>query len=60
MSAKIFVDTNLLVYSMDQNDPRKKEKSRRVLKIIRKQYRGVLSTQVIQEFYVAVTRKLAG
>lgn len=35
MSVKIFVDTNLLVYSMDQNDPGKKEESREVLRKIR-------------------------
>lgn len=58
MSVKIFVDTNLLVYSMDQNDPGKKEKSRQVLRKIRDEYRGVISTQVMQEFYVAATRKL--
>ncbi|HFE63605.1 twitching motility protein PilT [candidate division KSB1 bacterium 4484_188] len=58
MSVKIFLDTNLLVYSMDQNDPRKKEQSREVLRTIRDEYRGVISTQVMQEFYVAATRKL--
>ncbi|GAB4376045.1 MAG: PIN domain-containing protein [Calditrichia bacterium] len=58
MSVKIFIDTNLLVYSMDQNDPEKKEKSRQVLKKICDRYLGVLSTQVMQEFYVAATRKL--
>jgi len=58
MNAKIFIDTNLLVYSMDQNDPEKKEKSRQVLKKIRDHYRGVLSTQVMQEFYGSATRKL--
>ena len=58
MSVKIFVDTNLLVYSMDHNDPGKKEKSRQVLRKVRDEYRGVISTQVMQEFYVAATRKL--
>ena len=58
MSVKIFLDTNLLVYSMDKNDPRKKEQSREVLRTIRDEYRGVISTQVMQEFYVAATRKL--
>ncbi len=58
MSAKVFVDTNLLVYSMDRNEPQKQQKSRDVLRKIRDNYRGVLSTQVMQEFFVAATKKL--
>lgn len=58
MSVKVFIDTNLLVYSMDQNYPDKNEKSREILRRIRDQYLGVVSTQVMQEFHVAATRKL--
>ncbi|MBU1181928.1 MAG: PIN domain-containing protein [Proteobacteria bacterium] len=56
--SKIFIDTNILVYSMDDFDLEKKEKSRFLLKSLTKKHYGVISTQVMQEFYVAVTRKL--
>lgn len=58
MMSKIFVDTNILVYSMDNNDPIKKEKCRNVLKKIGEEHIGVISTQVLQEFYVTATKKL--
>ncbi|MFZ1494878.1 MAG: PIN domain-containing protein [Candidatus Competibacter denitrificans] len=50
-----FIDTNVLVYLFDADAPVKKAMAERVLresKAIR------LSTQVLQEFYVTVTRKL--
>ncbi|MCK5055877.1 MAG: PIN domain-containing protein [Candidatus Aminicenantes bacterium] len=56
--SKIFIDTNILVYSMDSNDPGKKEKCRNILKNIREKQNGVISTQVLQEFYVTTTKKL--
>jgi len=56
--SKIFIDTNILVYSMDNFNLEKKEKSRLLLKSLAKKHYGVISTQVMQEFYVAVTRKL--
>ena len=43
---------------MDYNDPGKKEKCRNILKNIREKQNGVISTQVLQEFYVTTTRKL--
>jgi predicted nucleic acid-binding protein len=58
MVAKIFIDTNLLVYSMDNNESQKREKCRETLRKVRDHYRGVLSTQVMQEFFVAATKKL--
>lgn len=51
MTGRLFVDTNILVYAVDFNDP-KSETARSLLK-------GdeiCLSTQVLHEFYVAVTR----
>ena len=55
---KIFIDTNLLVYSMDNYNYDKQKKCRSILKIINKKYYGVISTQVLQEFFVTVTKKL--
>ena len=56
--SKIFIDTNLLVYSMDQHDLEKKHKCRDLLSSLTGVRKGVISTQVMQEFYVAATRKL--
>jgi predicted nucleic acid-binding protein len=56
--AKIFIDTNILIYSMDQFDPVKQKRSRALLKSLKNDLRGVISTQVLLEFYVAATRKL--
>jgi predicted nucleic acid-binding protein len=56
--SKVFVDTNILVYSMDKHDIQKMKKSRSMLKKLRKEMQGVISTQVLQEFYVAATKKL--
>ena len=56
--SKIFVDTNILVYSLDRFDPEKQQMSRKCLKRLTGQNKGVISTQVLQEFYVASTRKL--
>ena len=52
-----FVDTNVLVYLFDGDSPDKQAKARRILEA--NANRIVLSTQVLGEFYVTVTRKLA-
>ncbi len=50
--SKIFIDTNILIYSMDKFDPEKRRKSRILLKSLTgSDSHGVISTQVMQEFY---------
>ncbi len=56
--SKIFIDTNILVYSLDQFEPEKRKKCRELLKTLTGDLRGVISAQVMQEFYVASTAKL--
>jgi predicted nucleic acid-binding protein len=56
--AKVFIDTNVLVYSVDQHDLAKQKAAREALRRIERERSGVISTQVAQEFYVAATRKL--
>ncbi len=58
MSDRTFVDTNVLVYAVDDSEPEKREIARRSLGSSR-YGQVVLSTQVLGEFYVTVTRKLA-
>lgn len=54
-----FFDTNVLVYLFDNTEPEKKARAQEVLRREIEASRAALSTQVLQEFYVNVTRKLA-
>ena len=56
---KAFFDTNILVYLFDTGAPAKQRRAREVLTQHTLAGETLLSTQVLQEFYVAVTRKLA-
>jgi predicted nucleic acid-binding protein len=56
--AKIFFDTNILIYTVDKKDKEKFEVSRSIIKSISTDHSPVISTQVIQEFYSASTVKL--
>ena len=59
MKGKIFVDTNILIYAHDLDAGSKHEKAVACLEGLWEEETGVLSTQVLQEFYVNVTRKIA-
>lgn len=59
MSVKTFVDTNVLVYAHDVDAGLKHQIARNILLSLSQQRSGVLSMQVLQEFYVNVTRKIA-
>ena len=56
--SKVFVDTNVLVYSMDRFDPGRQSQCRALMASFTVELRGVISTQVMQEFYVTATRKM--
>lgn len=58
MTSKKFLDTNILVYAVDRHDKTKQLKSRNLLKSLAEENLGVLSTQVLQEFFVTLTKKL--
>lgn len=53
-----FVDTNVLVYAYDADAGRRHEVAGELLAGLWRSRTGVISTQVMQEFYVTVTRKL--
>lgn len=55
----VFVDTNVLVYARDASEPEKQPVASSWLEALWESREGRLSTQVLQEYYVAVTRKLA-
>lgn len=55
---KTFVDTNVLVYAHNLDAGAKREIARGALDALWRERSGVLSTQVLREFYVNVTRKI--
>ena len=58
MSGRIFLDTNIVVYLFDTDSPIKQRRAREILSG-GDRGRIIISTQVLEEFYVCVTRKLA-
>lgn len=58
MSATTFIDTNILIYSVDRADPVKRETAITLIAEHATRRTGIISTQVLQEFYSAATRKL--
>ncbi len=54
-----FIDTNVLVYAYDSEAGLKHERARQLLSTLWREERGCVSIQVLQEFYVVVTRKIA-
>ncbi len=58
MSDKVFFDTNVLVYAFDQSEPEKSVIARQLIAEFGADGNLVLSTQVLQEFYVVMTKKV--
>lgn len=56
MAERVFLDTNVVVYCHDDSAPEKRARSAEILE---GDDQLVVSTQVLQEFYVTVTRKLS-
>ncbi len=59
MSGKYFADTNVLVYAFDNSEPAKQLIAQQILEKQGSDGALVVSAQVLQEFFVTVTRKLA-
>lgn len=55
---RIFVDTNILVYAYDLSAGAKHDTAQYILSELWNSGRGLLSTQVLQEFFVAITGKV--
>ncbi len=54
---KVFLDSNILVYFVDQHDSKKQKIAEELIKNSVERKTGILSTQSLQEFYSVVTRK---
>lgn len=59
MSDRVFLDTNVFVYLYDSDQPDKQARARALVERLGLSDAIVISTQVLQEFYVNVTRKFA-
>lgn len=59
MIALVFVDTNVLVYARDAGETRKQRLAASWLALLWRERSGRTSVQVLSEYYVTVTRKLA-
>jgi predicted nucleic acid-binding protein len=59
MNGKTFVDTNVLIYAHDVDAKEKHTVAKEALSELWADRTGFLSAQVLQEFYVNVTRKLS-
>ena len=55
---KMFIDTNILIYAFDVSAGKKHQVASHILSDLWNSGLGVLSTQVLQEFYVNVVQKI--
>ena len=53
-----FVDTNVVVYMYDDREPIKQERARALVRDLSSTGKAAVSIQVLQEFYMTVTRRL--
>ena len=58
MKDRVFIDSNVLVYAHDLDAEEKHQKAVEIVSSLWEEQNGVISTQVLQEFYVNVTRKI--
>jgi predicted nucleic acid-binding protein len=58
MTGRYLVDTNILVYAYDRSEPEKQETAIDIIDSLAKVGSGVLSPQILSEFFNVVTRKI--
>ena len=58
MGDRVFIDTNVLVYAYDRSEPEKQRRALETLDQLVSARAGVISPQVMSEFFVTVTRKI--
>ena len=56
---KVFVDTNILVYAYDTDAGKKHGIALNIMKDLWHSGLGTISTQILQEFFVTLTKKIA-
>jgi predicted nucleic acid-binding protein len=58
--ARAFFDTNVLIYTRDRSDPRKQQIAESIYRNHLAGRNIYISTQILQEFYVTLSRKISG
>ena len=58
MSANYFLDSNILVYAHDAADPEKQQRAQNLIFEGMRETTGVISAQVLNEFFVTATKKI--
>lgn len=58
MNGREFIDTNVLAYAHDERDPQKQAVARELIQRLLRERRGLVSLQVLREFFVVATTKL--
>jgi predicted nucleic acid-binding protein len=58
MKGKVFLDTNVIVYAHDFSSGGKHAVAKEIMDYLWESRKGVISVQVLQEFFVCVTQKI--
>lgn len=58
MTVRCFVDSNVFVYADDRRAGAKRDRARKLIREVMEARTGVLSLQVLQEYFAVTTRKL--
>jgi len=58
VKSRIFLDTNILIYADDADSGAKRERAQQIIEAALTNGTGVLSTQILQEYFVVATKKL--
>lgn len=58
MKGRVFLDTNVLLYADDDDAGAKQQRAQELIVEAMEKSAGVISTQVLQEYFVNATRKL--
>jgi len=56
---KVFVDTNVIVYAYDKDAGEKHRVAADIMKDLWRSGLGTISTQILQEFFVTLTKKIS-
>ena len=59
MSARFFLDTNIFVYSFDASSPKKSAQSTKLIRSAIETRGGIVSYEVVQEFFNVALRRFA-
>ena len=58
MKDKVFLDTNIIVYAHDYSSGEKHVTAKEIMGYLWESGEGVISVQILQEFFVCVTKKI--